>query len=195
MRRTLCRVLPLLLCLLAMLAAAAALGAGTAAAPDARLARLADLHDALARAKTAGELQAALTTLAPALGFTFGVESTDMPTRPRQTFTLAFDPPLPARDFCRAMGWTRAYATAGDTHQEGWSIVLGGAERADAGGPRLEVHWPRVGNWAVEPRLVERPAGDLPHLSSVASPAYDVESHPARVTRVVVQPWTRTWHR
>jgi hypothetical protein len=79
-----------------------------------------------------------------------------------------------ARDLCAAWGLEKPVAVSGDVHQHTWSILVAGEELGDPHGRRIASRPFTAGRWHVVPRLGGRPAGELPGVSSGASPAYDV---------------------
>ena len=83
-------------------------------------------------------------------------------------FRVMFAEPLPAREFCDAMGWERAYGASTDVHQALWYIRVPESDLADRRylperGPSImpEVfRLPRLGEWSIKANLDGRPAGN-----------------------------------
>lgn len=83
-------------------------------------------------------------------------------------FRVTFAEPLPAREFCDAMGWERAYGASTDVHQALWHIRVPESDLADRRylperGPSImpEVfRLPRLGEWSIKANLDGRPAGN-----------------------------------
>ena len=63
----------------------------------------------------------------------------------------------------------------------------------EVSGPRIAVQYPHVGAWAFMATLDDRPAGDLPKLTTGASPAYDLTVYPSQVTEIEIEPWSPDW--
>ena len=83
-------------------------------------------------------------------------------------FRVMFAEPLPAREFCDAMGWPQAYGASTDVHQALWYIRVPESDLADRRylperGPSImpEVfRLPRLGEWSIKANLDGRPAGN-----------------------------------
>ena len=98
--------------------------------------------------------------------------------------TLEFDPPVDAGELCAAWGIAWPVAVSPDVHQRTWSVLVAGEEFADPYSRRIASDPLRAGRWDITPRLVARPAGDLPGVVSGASPAYDLRERRAAVRSI-----------
>jgi hypothetical protein len=84
-------------------------------------------------------------------------------------FRVTFAEPLPAREFCNAMGWERAYGRSTDVHQTSWHICVPESDLADRRylperDPRFKIEGmclPRVGEWSIKAHLTSYPGGEL----------------------------------
>ena len=82
-------------------------------------------------------------------------------------FRVTFAEPLPAREFCEAIGWERAYGVSTDVHQALWYIRVPESDLADRRYlPEREpsvrpeaFRLPRLGEWSIKANLDGRPAG------------------------------------
>ncbi len=96
-------------------------------------------------------------------------------------FRVTFAEPLPAREFCDAMGWGRAYGVSGDVHQVLWHICVPESDLADRrflperslSIPPGRMCLPRLGEWSIEACLTSRPGGEMVGISG-ASGVYEV---------------------
>lgn len=94
---------------------------------------------------------------------------------------ITFSTPLPARELCDTMDWSRPYASSGDVHQTTWDICLGKQDFPALQWPRDAYESTAMGRWSVKARLTGRPPGPLPDAACGASPAYNLEAYPAEV--------------
>ena len=148
------------------------------------------LRAALEQSTGEKELRARLQAVAKDLGAKLG----EQPARKgRRSFELTLATPVSARDLAAAMGWERPYAISGDVEQTSWSLDLWTGDIDDRYGPRIAVHAPHVGKWAVEPRMEKRPEGDLPRVSAGAAPAYDLQTYEGRVVALGIEWWSAGW--
>jgi len=111
---------------------------------------------------------------------------------PVPRITLNLDPPADARDLCALWGITRPAAVSGDVHQRTWSVLVAGDELPDPDRRRIAARPLTAGRWDVEPRLTERPSGELPGVVCGASPAYDVRERGGKVRAIVIAASART---
>jgi hypothetical protein len=96
-------------------------------------------------------------------------------------FRVTFAEPLPASEFCEAMGWERAYGRSTDVHQALWHICVRESDLADRrylperglSIPPEMMCLPRLGEWSIEARLTSRPGGELVGFSG-PSGAYEM---------------------
>jgi len=95
-------------------------------------------------------------------------------------------PPLPASAVIAGLGLVRPYAFSGDVHQETWDVALWTMDIDDRWGPKIAVHSPHLGDWAVEPQLSRRPRGELPKVTAGAAPAYELSMPEALADLTVV---------
>ncbi|MEO8505523.1 MAG: hypothetical protein ABI609_16630 [Acidobacteriota bacterium] len=145
---------------------------------------------ALEGSTTEQELRSTLQSVAKKLG----ARLSEQPARAgRRSFDLTLAAPIPARALVAAMGWKRPYAMSGDVEQTSWSLALWTGDLDDRYGPKIAVHAPHVGKWAVEPQLEKRPDGELPKLSAGPSPAYDLNSYEGRVVALEIEWWDAGW--
>lgn len=107
---------------------------------------------------------------------------------PTPDATIRFDPPVDAQAVCTALGIDEPVAVSPDVHQHTWWILVAGEELDDPHGRRIAAQRARVGRWEVVPVLSGRPAGDLPGVSSGASPAYDVRESGGSVAAIEIAP-------
>ncbi len=167
--------------LAAILVAAAsviAIGCVKAAAAPTLDSFFAGLPPALASANSADQVRASLNAAPPEVSVT---DSTGLDNR------LNLQLHLPIREaswLITTWQLERPYALATDPHQLNWRVVLFKQQVPDPDGARIAVDPIKFGNWTISPRLVGRPAGDLPDLVAGASPAYDLAHYPARVVDV-----------
>jgi hypothetical protein len=105
---------------------------------------------------------------------------------PRVVVTV--EPPVDARDLCRAWGIERPVATSGDAHQRGWRVDIAGEELPDPFARRIAVRPFTAGRWTVRLDLAGRPAGALPAVVAGASPAYDVLERGGEIRRLEISP-------
>ncbi len=148
------------------------------------------LRQALDRATDEASLRRELETLAPVLG----AKLEEQPGREERTsFSLRLASPLAARTVIAGLSLSRPYATSGDVHQEEWELSSWTTDIDDRWGPRIAVHTPHLGHWAVEPKLAGRPAGELPKLTAGASPAYDLALYDAEVVGLDIELWSDEW--
>jgi hypothetical protein len=141
------------------------------------------LKMAIANAKSDREAKLSIAKLAPALGIRFEELYLDV----EQGYYFSFAKPISTQEFCQAMGWSRPYAIAVDVHQQSWRLVLWKEDLPSPYGPRIVTNSPRLGKWLVDVELQDRPEGQLPNLSSGASPAYDLWTYRAEVAGVRVE--------
>jgi hypothetical protein len=139
---------------------------------------------AIANANSVREAKLLIAAVAPALGIKL---SEDLYLDVEREYDFSFARPISTQEFCQAMGWSRPYAVSPDVHQETWSIRLWKEDLADFHEPRIVTDFPRLGKWLVDVRLQGRPEGQLPNLSSGASPAYDLWRYKAEVASVRVK--------
>jgi hypothetical protein len=145
---------------------------------------LQSLRRAIAQSDNPMQAKAHIGLLAQSIGIEFQEQ---IPYNEKR-YCFSFTRPIPAGEFCRAMGWSRPYAISTDVHQNSWSIHLRTADLDDRmGRPRIATDLPRLGKWAVRSFLKNRPAGKLPNLTSGASPAYDLWEFDAEVIGVEVE--------
>ena len=97
-------------------------------------------------------------------------------------FRVTFAEPLPAREFCDAMGWERAYGCSTDVHSALWHICVPESDLADRRyiperGPSIApmdvMRLPRLGEWSIEANLTGRPSGEIVGISG-ASGVYEM---------------------
>ena len=96
-------------------------------------------------------------------------------------FRITFMEPLPAREFCDAMGWERAYGASTDVHQALWYIRVPESDLVDRRylperGPSImpeAFRLPRLGEWSIRANLTSRPGGS-PVGFSPLSGVYDI---------------------
>lgn len=120
---------------------------------------------------------------APSRAYTLALEDE------RRRCRLKFSTPVPALRLCQAFGWARPYGTSGDVHQVSWKIRQWDGDLPDPYGPRIKTITPRLGRWALDVALTDRPQGVLPNLSAGASPAYDLSTHAADVASIEIRPF------
>ena len=154
---------------------------------------LSKLLPRLAGALSAGELEVA-TRPPDGAGVerTFGAGYLRIDLRlvpdPLPRVTLALDPPVDARELCAAWSIARPVAVSPDVHQQTWQILVAGEELPDPYARRIAADAITAGRWDVAPRLVARPAGELPGVVSGASPAYDVRERGGAVRWIEIAP-------
>ena len=110
----------------------------------------------------------------------------------RLRVTLELDAPADARELCGAWGIEGPVAVSGDVHQHSWSVLVAGDELPDPHGSRIASAPLTAGRWQLVPRLAQRPAGELPGVSSGASPAYDIHERGGEVVSIEIRPVPHT---
>ncbi len=92
-------------------------------------------------------------------------------------FAIKFDPPVDAATLARQFEWADAHAVSGDVKQKIFALQLSKGEVEGSKGKKISTTFPRFGSFRVEARLVARPTGKLPKVTSGASPAYGLETY------------------
>lgn len=175
--------------LLASVLAAAPAGHGApadlrATLPGVRVAQ--DLRSVVERSTSLAEARAATATLPGILGATYTEHGGEDAPRWR----IKFQRTIPVRQFCEGMGWSRPYAVAPGVHQATWEIDLWRADFLDFyRWPGIRSTKPHVGRWAVRALLTGRPQGELPEVSTISSPAYDLLMYDGEVYGIEMLPW------
>lgn len=112
-------------------------------------------------------------------------------------FRISFAEPVPAREFCDAMGWKRIFALSKDVHQMLWHIEAPESEMEDRRYLRSyrslfdkseKLWYPRLGEWSIHARLKGRPQGEYAADFFGPSPAYDLRVCPEHVTNIDAYP-------